>query len=292
MDNVVIVKAAHYMHNGIALADVAQELVAKACTLAGTCLLYTSGKVLSASSFRTLYNWAYHKKTGYAWWVRRVRHALGIYDLLRIDHFRGFDTYWAIPADSTTARTGKWENGPGMELFDALEEMCIRDSLHAVLAQTADALDGGLDVLHHDAVTALELLMALVHVVAKQGRIHRGCDLCRAGGLCAVAHDAGHDGQRIDHRVDGGLIAVAAQIYDARASARTGADCAAVGGQGADAGLFVDGHQIGNEMCIRDRVTGKHRNAAQQQRAHTVQKTGHAQHRQDVYKRQSLWCSR
>ena len=58
-----------------------------------------------------LYNWAYHKKTGYAWWVRRVRHALGIYDLLRIDHFRGFDTYWAIPADSTTARTGKWENG-------------------------------------------------------------------------------------------------------------------------------------------------------------------------------------
>jgi 4-alpha-glucanotransferase len=53
--------------------------------------------------------------------VRRVRHALGIYDLLRIDHFRGFDTYWAIPADSTTARTGKWENGPGMELFDALE---------------------------------------------------------------------------------------------------------------------------------------------------------------------------
>ena len=68
-----------------------------------------------------LYDWAYHKKTGYAWWVRRVRHALGIYDLLRIDHFRGFDTYWAIPADSTTARTGKWENGPGMELFDALE---------------------------------------------------------------------------------------------------------------------------------------------------------------------------
>ena len=68
-----------------------------------------------------LYDWAYHKKTGYAWWIQRVRHALGIYDLLRIDHFRGFDTYWAIPADSTTARTGKWENGPGMDLFRALE---------------------------------------------------------------------------------------------------------------------------------------------------------------------------
>ena len=68
-----------------------------------------------------LYNWPYHKQTGYEWWVRRVRHALGIYDLLRIDHFRGFDTYWAIPAGSSTARTGKWENGPGMDLFRALE---------------------------------------------------------------------------------------------------------------------------------------------------------------------------
>lgn len=68
-----------------------------------------------------LYNWPYHRKTGFAWWVRRVRHALGIYDLLRIDHFRGFDTYWAIPAGSATAKTGKWETGPRMELFDALK---------------------------------------------------------------------------------------------------------------------------------------------------------------------------
>ena len=68
-----------------------------------------------------LYNWPYHKQTGYAWWVQRVRHALGIYDLLRIDHFRGFDTYWAIPAGSATAKNGKWEIGPRMELFQALE---------------------------------------------------------------------------------------------------------------------------------------------------------------------------
>ncbi|HJD22463.1 MAG TPA: 4-alpha-glucanotransferase [Candidatus Gemmiger faecigallinarum] len=68
-----------------------------------------------------LYDWAYHKKTGYAWWIRRVRHALGIYDILRIDHFRGFDTYWAIPAGETTAKHGRWENGPGMDLFRALK---------------------------------------------------------------------------------------------------------------------------------------------------------------------------
>lgn len=52
--------------------------------------------------------------------MRRVRHALSIYDILRIDHFRGFDTYWAIPAGDKNARGGKWEQGPGMDLFRAL----------------------------------------------------------------------------------------------------------------------------------------------------------------------------
>ena len=69
-----------------------------------------------------LYDWDYHKRTGYAWWISRVRHALNIYDLLRIDHFRGFDTYWAIPAGAETAREGKWEIGPRMDLFNALHE--------------------------------------------------------------------------------------------------------------------------------------------------------------------------
>ena len=69
-----------------------------------------------------IYDWDYHKKTGYAWWISRVRHALSIYDILRIDHFRGFDTYWAIPAGEPTARNGRWEQGPGMDLFRALRE--------------------------------------------------------------------------------------------------------------------------------------------------------------------------
>ena len=67
-----------------------------------------------------LYNWPYHRQTGYAWWIERVRHALTIYDDLRIDHFRGFDTYWAIPAGETTARNGRWEQGPGMDIFREL----------------------------------------------------------------------------------------------------------------------------------------------------------------------------
>ncbi len=69
-----------------------------------------------------LYNWDYHEKTGYAWWISRVRHSLELYDRIRIDHFRAFDTYYAIPAGAATARVGSWENGPGMKLFRALTQ--------------------------------------------------------------------------------------------------------------------------------------------------------------------------
>ncbi len=69
-----------------------------------------------------LYDWAYHERTGYAWWVRRIRYALEWYDQLRIDHFRGFDTYYAIPYGAKTAQGGEWRTGPGMKLFRALKQ--------------------------------------------------------------------------------------------------------------------------------------------------------------------------
>lgn len=68
-----------------------------------------------------LYDWSYHKATGYAWWIRRMRSALHTFDLVRIDHFRGFDTYWSIPAGAKTAREGQWKQGPGLEIFTAME---------------------------------------------------------------------------------------------------------------------------------------------------------------------------
>ena len=68
-----------------------------------------------------LYRWEAHRATGYQWWITRLWYCFELYDVVRIDHFRGFDTYWAIPAGESTARNGRWENGPGMELFDALE---------------------------------------------------------------------------------------------------------------------------------------------------------------------------
>lgn len=68
-----------------------------------------------------LYDWAYHEKTDFAWWVRRVRYALELYDRLRIDHFRGFDTYYAIPYGAKTAKEGEWRTGPGMKLFRTIK---------------------------------------------------------------------------------------------------------------------------------------------------------------------------
>ena len=69
-----------------------------------------------------LYNWTKMEKKGFKWWINRVQSALKIYDLLRIDHFRAFASYWAVPAGAETAREGEWEDGPGMKLFSALKE--------------------------------------------------------------------------------------------------------------------------------------------------------------------------
>lgn len=69
-----------------------------------------------------LYDWDYHKKTGYAWWIARMKRSLEMYDTVRIDHFRGFAAYYSIPAGDTTAMGGHWEKGPGIDLFDAIKE--------------------------------------------------------------------------------------------------------------------------------------------------------------------------
>lgn len=69
-----------------------------------------------------LYKWEYHKQTGYEWWMRRMEYSFGLYDVVRVDHFRGFDEYYAIPADHETAEHGKWEKGPGIDIFHKMEE--------------------------------------------------------------------------------------------------------------------------------------------------------------------------
>ena len=69
-----------------------------------------------------LYRWEYHAQTGFAWWIRRIAKCMELFDVLRIDHFRGFDQYFSIPAGAKDARGGQWKNGPGKALFDTIHE--------------------------------------------------------------------------------------------------------------------------------------------------------------------------
>lgn len=68
-----------------------------------------------------LYKWEEHTKTGYKWWIERIKYQLTLTDFIRIDHFRGFDTYWAIPYGDETAVNGKWQKAPGVNFFTTLE---------------------------------------------------------------------------------------------------------------------------------------------------------------------------
>jgi len=67
-----------------------------------------------------IYDWDAMRANGYAWWIRRLRAAFELYDIIRIDHFRGFEAYWEVPGGEPTAVNGRWVKGPGAELFDAV----------------------------------------------------------------------------------------------------------------------------------------------------------------------------
>ncbi len=69
-----------------------------------------------------IYNWEKMKQTGYAWWLRRLGAAEKMYDVVRIDHFRGFESFWSVPAGDKTARNGKWVKGPGMAFISAVKQ--------------------------------------------------------------------------------------------------------------------------------------------------------------------------
>ena len=88
-----------------------------------------------------LYRWDYHRQTGYAWWMQRLSYAFYLYDVVRIDHFRGFDEYFSIPYGDTTARNGHWEKGPGIELFHRMKEVLgERDVIAEDLGYVTDSV--------------------------------------------------------------------------------------------------------------------------------------------------------
>lgn len=78
-----------------------------------------------------LYDWSYHEKTGFDWWLERIRNCFRWYDMVRIDHFRGFDEYYAIPFGEPTAVHGRWERGPGIRLFEVMEQKLGRQNIIA-----------------------------------------------------------------------------------------------------------------------------------------------------------------
>jgi 4-alpha-glucanotransferase len=104
-----------------------------------------------------LYNWEVSQRTGHRWWIARLRAMLEEFDLIRIDHFRGFEAYWEIPASAPTAQTGRWVKGPGIELFQVLHKALgqlplIAEDLGLITAEVEALRDQlglpGMRVLH------------------------------------------------------------------------------------------------------------------------------------------------
>lgn len=71
-----------------------------------------------------LYDWKALKEENYCWWVKRISHMSSLVDIIRIDHFRAFESYWRVDAEESTAVNGKWAKGPGKELFDVIKKSC------------------------------------------------------------------------------------------------------------------------------------------------------------------------
>ena len=90
-----------------------------------------------------LYNWDKMKENGYKWWTDRIKHMLNIFDGVRIDHFRGLESYWAVPYGDKTARNGRWEKGPGLHLINAInafaeDKLIIAEDLGEITPQVEE----------------------------------------------------------------------------------------------------------------------------------------------------------
>ena len=106
-----------------------------------------------------LYDWEKHAASGYQWWIDRLRATTELADLVRIDHFRGFEAYWAVPAEAETARDGAWEPGPGDAIFDAMTSALgklpiVAENLGVITPEVEDLRDRhnipGMHVLQFD----------------------------------------------------------------------------------------------------------------------------------------------
>lgn len=95
-----------------------------------------------------LYRWDYHRQTGYAWWLSRLWYCYRLYDVTRIDHFRGFESYYSIPYGAENAMTGHWEKGPGIDLFRCAERNL---GWHEVIAEDLGYMTDAVRALVRDS---------------------------------------------------------------------------------------------------------------------------------------------
>lgn len=103
-----------------------------------------------------LYDWDKMKEDGYAWWSLRLEKASALYDVVRIDHFRAFDTYWAVPYGEKTAVNGEWRQGPGMALWNALREK--RPDVSIIAEDLGDIFDSVKALLRESGFPGMRVL--------------------------------------------------------------------------------------------------------------------------------------
>lgn len=104
-----------------------------------------------------VYRWEVLKETGYGWWVRRMAHNLNLYDLIRIDHFRGFAAYWEVPAEEKTAIGGKWVQAPGKDFFDKLSKRFL--SLPIIAEDLGNITEDVREMMHYFGFPGMKLLL-------------------------------------------------------------------------------------------------------------------------------------
>lgn len=103
-----------------------------------------------------LYDWEYHKKTSYAWWIQRVSYSFELYDVVRIDHFRGFDEYYSIPYGAPSAAYGSWKKGPGYDLFKELSNQL--GDLNIIAEDLGFLTDSVLELLEKTGYPGMKIL--------------------------------------------------------------------------------------------------------------------------------------
>ena len=103
-----------------------------------------------------LYSWERMKLDGYAWWLRRMRSAARMYDVLRIDHFRGLESYWAVPAGAEDARSGQWCPGPGLGFIELLKRSS--PGLELIAEDLGDLTDGVRKMLKESGLPGMRVL--------------------------------------------------------------------------------------------------------------------------------------